>query len=329
MSSWRRCYKSGCQVFEKTLTEVVKEPIFCIGLFLHIIKSCYNKIMLKKIYIILIIVFVVAIFFSGFAWFSKQPQKLEVYFLDVGQGDAILIKTPFGQNVLIDGGPDSAILKRLGENLPWWERTIDLMILTHPHDDHVMGLNEVIKRYDIQKIVHTGVAYDSPAYATWQELVKDNRISSILVDRPQTINLGENCNLAILYPRQAIYGRGAENVNNTSIVSKLDCGGVKMLFAGDAEREEENELLKTNIDLSADIIKIGHHGSDTASGDEFLAKVKPQYAIIEVGENDFGLPSLRVIKRLERMGAKVYRTDQSGTIFIKNDWQNIKVFSER
>ena len=329
MSSWRRCYKSGCQVFEKTLTEVVKEPIFCIGLFLHIIESCYNKIMFKKIYIILIIIFIVVLSLSGFFWISQQQKRLEVDFLDVGQGDAILIKSPFGQNILIDGGPDSTILKRLGERLPWWERTIDLMILTHPHDDHVMGLNEVIKRYDVLKIVHTGAAYDSPAYTIWQEFARDNKIPTVLVDRPQMINLGENCNLAILYPRQEIYGRGAENLNNTSIVSKLDCSGVKILFAGDAEREEENELLKTNIDLSAGIIKIGHHGSDTASGDAFLAKVKPQYAIVEVGENNFGLPSLRVIKRLERMGVKVYRTDQSGTIFIKNEKQNIKVFSER
>ena len=259
----------------------------------------------------------------------QQPQRLEVNFLEVGQGDAILIKSPFGQNILIDGGPDSTILKRLGENLPWWERTIDLMVLTHPHDDHIAGLNEVIRRYDVQRIVYTGVVYDSPAYTTWQELVNKYQISTVIIDRPQTINLGENCNLEISYPQQAFYGRGVENLNNTSIISKLDCDGVKILFAGDAEKEEENELIKANVDLSADIIKAGHHGSDTASSDEFLAKIKPRYAIIETGENDFGLPSLRVIKKLERMGAKVYRTDQNGTIIVKNDGQKTEVFSER
>lgn len=285
--------------------------------------------MFRKKYIILTIIFVVALFFASYLWLTKQPRNLEVDFLDVGQGDAILIKSPFGQNILIDGGPDSLILKRLGENLPWWERTIDLIILTHPHDDHIVGFNEVLKRYEAQKIIYTGIVYDSPVYASWQKIVKDYQIPVVIIDRPQTINLGDNCNLEILYPRQAVYGQGIDNLNNSSLVAKLACNGMKILLMGDAEQEEEKELVQASIDLSADIIKVSHHGSDTASSDEFLARVKPQYAIIEAGKNDFGLPSLRVIKRLERLGAKVYRTDQNGTIIVKNSGSNIEVSLEQ
>lgn len=272
----------------------------------------------KKRLLGVIIFFSLAVVVSGFfLWLAaNKTLNLEIGFLDVGQGDAILIKSPFGQNILIDGGPDGIILKRLGDNLSWWERTIDLMILTHPHDDHVAGLNEVIKRYDVQKIIYTGVKYSSPTYDRWQELVKDYKISIAIVDRMQTINLGESCYLEILYPRQAIYNQSVDNLNNSSIVSRLTCDGIKILLMGDAEREEEKELIKSETDLSAEIIKIGHHGSDTATSDEFLEKVKPEIAILEVGKNDFGLPSLRVLKKLERQQIKIYRTDKDGTINI-------------
>jgi len=272
----------------------------------------------KKRLLGVIIFFSLAVVVSGFfLWLAaNKTLNLEIGFLDVGQGDAILIKSPFGQNILIDGGPDGTILKRLGDNLSWWERTIDLMILTHPHDDHVAGLNEVIKRYDVQKIIYTGVKYSSPTYDRWQELVKDYKIPIAIVDRMQTINLGESCYLEILYPRQAIYNQSVDNLNNSSIVSRLTCDGIKILLMGDAEREEEKELIKSETDLSAEIIKIGHHGSDTATSDEFLEKVKPEIAILEVGKNDFGLPSLRVLKKLERQQIKIYRTDKDGTINI-------------
>lgn len=269
------------------------------------------------------------IIFGLLYFYSKQQTNLSINFLDVGQGDAIFIKTPFNQNILVDGGPDSTVLKRLGENLPWWSRTIDLLVLTHPHDDHIIGLNEIIKRYDVRKIIYTGVVYDSSAYDSWQESVKAYQIPTVIIDHPQIINLGKNCILEILYPRQAIYGQSIDNLNNSSLVSKLVCAGVKILLVGDAEQAEEKELLQAEADLSADIIKVGHHGSDTASSEEFLAKVKPQYAIIEVGKNDFGLPSLRVIKRLERRGVKIYRTDQSGTIVIKKNDQKIEILPER
>lgn len=280
--------------------------------------------MLKRFYILLIIVvLVVAVVCLGFFYFFQQPPKLEVDFLDVGQGDAELIKTPFGQNILIDGGPDTTILKRLGENLPWWERTIDLIELTHPHEDHVTGLNNVIKRYNVKKVIYTGVTYDSPVYYSWLQAVTANKISATIIDRPQTIQLGPDCELEILYPLQPLVGQSMADLNDASIVSLLKYKQTRFLFTGDAGSDIEQKLIAANDDLVANVLKVGHHASDLATSEGFLTKVKPQYAIIEVGKNDYGLPSLRVIKRLERFGAKVYRTDEAGTVKVVSDGKNV------
>lgn len=282
--------------------------------------------MSKKVYLILIIIFIVALSLFIFVWSGEWSKKLEIDFLDVGQGDAELIKTPFNQNILIDGGPDNTILRRLGENLSWYDRTIDLMILTHPHEDHVAGLIEVLKRYKVKKILYTGVVYEAPVYQSWLELVKSKNIETVIIDRPQAIQLGEDCSLEIIWPSQPLAGLGAAELNDTSIVAKLRYKQNSFLFMGDLQIDKEQELIKNNIDLQANVLKVGHHGSDTASSEEFLEKVKPQIAIIEVGQkNDFGLPSLRVIKKLERIGATIHRTDQTGTVKMTSDGINIVI----
>lgn len=262
---------------------------------------------------------------------SYNPEKrLEVDFLDVGQGDAILIKTPFDQNILIDGGPDDSVIEELADNLPWWDKSIDLMILTHPHDDHVNGLIDVLKRYNVEKVVYTGVVHTAPNYIEWLEIIRDKNIPTILINKPQTIEFGENCGLDIIYPRVDLSGKTVSNLNNSSIVSLLDCEDKRFLFTGDAEREIEEELVdfisnpplpppERGIELNVDVLKAGHHGSDTSSSEDFLNLVSPDFSIIMVGEdNKFGHPSLRILKRLERINSQVYRTDINGTIKIVN-----------
>ena len=254
-------------------------------------------------------------------WLSYQPANLlAVDFLDVGQGDAILIKTPAGQNILIDGGPSSKIINQLSENLAWWDRKIDLMILTHPHDDHVTGLIEVLKRYQVKQILYTGVVHTGPNYLAWLEQVREQKIKMIIIDRPQTINLAKDCSLEIIYPRTSLLGREVNNLNNASIALKLVYGQTKFLLAGDIEAEVEQELIKSGVDLTAQVFKLNHHGSNSSNSQEFLEKIQPEFAVIEVGaDNKFGHPSQRVLKRLERLKVKVLRTDQNGTIkFISN-----------
>ena len=240
---------------------------------------------------------------------------MEVAFLDVGQGDASLIKTPFGQNILIDGGSDYKIIERLEEELPWWDATIDLMILTHPHNDHVAGLIFVLERYDVKKILYTGVVHSVPAYLEWLKIIKAKNIPLVIIDRPQEIIFGNNCFLDIIYPRKSLLAKSVNNLNNSSIVAELDCEDRTVLFMGDAETEVEEELIKIGDLGSVEILKVGHHGSNTSSNQEFLELVNPQKAIISAGkDNKFGHPSLRIIKRLERLGAEILRTDLDGTI---------------
>lgn len=259
-------------------------------------------------------------------WFAySAPKNLEVDFLDVGQGDAILIKAPGGQNILVDGGPNKIAVKRLGENLPWWDKRIDLMILTHPHDDHVTGLIEVLKRYRVKRILYTGATHSAPNYLTWLKTVRDKKVPLVIIDKKQTIDLGQGANLQILYPNQSLLNKTLPDLNNSSIIIKLIYGRNKFLLTGDAGLAVEKALLDSSDDLSADVLKVGHHGSQYSSSEEFLGRVKPRFAVILVGEgNNFGHPNLRIIKRLARIGAKIFRTDKQGTIKIISDGQNLK-----
>lgn len=264
-------------------------------------------------------------------WFFYHPEKkLEIDFLDVGQGDSVLIKAPAGQNILIDGGPDKSVLRQLGGSLPWYDRSLDLIILTHPHDDHLTGLIEVVKRYQADKILYSGVPHSTPNYLSWLKLIKEKGIKLVIVDRQQKINLGQGAWLEIIYPDKSLAGQTVEKLNNSSIVIKLTYNKNSFLFVGDAETEEEQYLIDLGRDLSADVLKVGHHGSKDATSENFLAKVKPKIAVIEVGrENQFGHPNARTIGRLERIGAKIFRTDLNGKIKLTSDGQKIAVKTEK
>jgi len=256
----------------------------------------------------------------------SAPRNLEVDFLDVGQGDAILIKTPGGQNVLIDGGPDKTVIKRIGENLSWWDKQIDLMILTHPHDDHVTGLVEVLKRYRVKRILYTGATHNAPNYLSWLKTVRDKKIPLTIIDKEQIIDLGEKVKLAVLYPNQSLLNKTLSDLNDSSIIIKLICGQTKFLLTGDAGLPVEKALLESGADLSAEVLKVGHHGSEYSTSQEFLEKIRPKTAVISVGrDNDFGHPNLRIIKRLERAGAEIYRTDLNGTVKAMSDGVKVRI----
>lgn len=277
-----------------------------------------------KIYFLFFIIVLILLFLTFF-WFYYQPNRqLKVDFLDVGQGDAILIKAPTGQNILIDGGPDKKIIKRLGENLNSWDKQIDLMVLTHPHDDHVSGLIDVFKRYNVKEIIYSGVVHNSPNYLAWLKIVRDKKIPLTIINKPQTIKLSDDCWLEIIYPQESLLGLEMENLNNSSLAIRLIYNKTKFLFVGDLEEPIEARLLNNKTDLTANVLKVGHHGSDTSSSQLFLEKVNQQIAVISVGkDNDFGHPNLRIIKRLERLGAQALRTDQSGTIKLISDGQKV------
>ncbi len=248
-------------------------------------------------------------------------QLFEISILNVGQGDAILAEAPTGQVILIDGGPDKKILRRLGEELPFWERRIDLVALTHPHEDHFAGLNLVLERYEIGVVLITGVEAHSQGYQHFLDIINQRHIPLFIIEKPEQLVFGDVI-FNVLYPTYSFKGRRISNLNNSSLIIKMQYGRIDMLLTGDAEKEEELELLADKIDLEAEILKVGHHGSETSSTEEFLRAVKPALALISSGlGNKYGHPSPRTLKRLERLGVPVRRTDNEGTIHLLTDGQ--------
>jgi len=279
----------------------------------------------RKILIKLATTFFIFLLLWGiFYWQSKEEKgKLVVNFFDVGQGDSIFIKTPNNQKILIDGGPDNGVLAKLGKNLPFYDKEIDLMILTHPHSDHLVGLVEVLKRYKVKKIISTGVIHATPEYLAWLEEIKEQKIPLEIAIAGQVLDFGNETKMEILYPLENLAGQSVDDLNNTSIVSKLTFKNNSFLFMGDAEATAEEKLIASGADLKADILKIGHHGSKNATSESFLEKVDPQSAVISVGaKNKFGHPSGLVVNRLKREGIEILRTDERGDIKFLGDGEN-------
>ncbi len=279
----------------------------------------------KKSFIVITLVFLA----SCYLWtlFQALPDgKLYVYALDVGQGDAILIKTPEGKKVLIDGGPGNVVLERLNEELSFFENTIDMMILTHPHADHVDGLVEVLKRYEVKKVLFTGVECHYPTYEEFMRLIYEKEIPFGFSESDKDYLLEPNVYLDILYPIEPITGQEVKNLNNSSITLILVYGETRMLLTGDAEEEQEEEILMTAADISANIYKAGHHGSKTATSEIFFSSVRPEAVFICAGkDNHFGHPHEETMSLLERNEVEVRVTKDNGTIEYVSDGKNYKI----
>lgn len=276
-----------------------------------------NKKLLTIIF--LVIIFSIAAINNSGSVKGVEDGNLVVYFLDVGQGDATLIRTPDGNDILIDGGRDNTVVTKLGQYLPFYDRDIEVMILTHPDSDHVTGLIEVLRRYRVEKIMMTGVSHNSSVYKKYLAEISDYTIVEI-IDSPRVIDLGGGVQFDIIYPLESFEGRSVDNINNTSITGRLIYGDTSIMMTGDLEIEEE--LLDLGINLKSDIYKSGHHGAKNANDKEFVLSVDPEVATISVGEdNSFGHPHYRTIKNLEKTGAEIFRTDIQGDLIFYSNGQ--------
>jgi len=266
--------------------------------------------------------------FNILAWQAvsdlNKPQLLEVIFLDIGQGDAIFIETPQQHQILIDGGPSSKILEKLGKNLPFWDRTIDLVILTHPEKDHLSGLIEVLKRYKIENILWTGIKRDTPEYNEWLKLIKKEGAKIFIAKAGQKI-VAQKSIFQILNPSENLEGETIKNSNDTSIVIKLVFGENSFLFTGDISKSVEKKFLNEKVDIDSDVLKVGHHGSKTSSSEDFLAVVSPIISVISSGKNNsYGHPHQEVLDTLGRYG-RILRTDLDGDIKIISNGENYAI----
>ncbi len=251
----------------------------------------------------------------GMLFLQIPDQKFHIYFLDIGQGDSILIKTPQNHQILIDGGPGNTVIEELGEVLPFFDKSIDLIVLTHPHADHVDGLIEVIKRFNVDNVLITGVFYDSPDYKEFLNEIKEKNINVLFVESVTDFRFG-NTVLDIIYPKNRIVGKKFPNANNSSIAMRVLYKNIKILLTGDIEAEAEQKLIQTGLDLKADIFKAGHHGSKTSSSIDLLRKIRPTIAIIQSGaENSFGHPHKETLENFKKIGVKkIFRNDLQGRI---------------
>jgi len=262
---------------------------------------------------------------------TMPDDKLRVSFLDIGQGDAILIQKG-NQQVLVDGGPSpQAISLELGDKMPFWDRTIELVVLTHPHSDHITGLLEVLQRYKVEQVLYPDLDdldYQSSLYEEWFELIEEKNIECKTAKAGQQIDLGEGVTIKVLHPGTSPLTGTGSDINNNSVVLRLSMGRVSFLLAADIEWEAEFELIAQGADLSGTVLKVGHSGSHTSTTPEFLAVANPQVAVISVGkDNPFGHPSNEVVERLEeKLGSEnIYRTDEQGTIEFTTDGERLWV----
>ena len=278
---------------------------------------------------------IVLVYLNILAWivvFDLVQNDLKVIFFDVGQGDSIFIQTPQKHQILIDGGPTSVVLEKLGNEMPFYDRTIDLIILTHPEHDHIGGLLEVLKRYRVENILWTGVLRDTAEFKEWERLlVEEKNVVIEIAQAGQRIvcaasTFEKTVNMNILYPFENLDKQIIKNTNNTSIVIQLIFGENKFLFTGDTYKSVERKLIERELLLKSDILKIGHHGSKTSTSEEFIEAVDPEIGVISVGrENSYGHPTPEVLEILKKYDINILRTDELGDIKIISDGQTIKV----
>lgn len=251
------------------------------------------------------------------AVYTKESEVGRVTFamLDVGQGDGLFIQGPTGTQVLVDAGPNTgAVLRALPKVMPWWDRTLDMVIETHPDADHMGGMLDVFERYKVGAFVTPGIVKHNTTTDTLDKYVDKERAKIYVARRGMVIDIGAGAYIRVLYPDVEVAG-WSERSNDGSIVAQLVYGSSTVMLTGDSAFETEDKLLGAGESIESDILKVGHHGSKTSTSEKFLAAVHPSVALVSVGaKNLYGHPTQETLDRLSKAGVPVMRTDQEGTI---------------
>lgn len=271
----------------------------------------------------------VFLFVNIFIWSAvaraDRHGALTVAFLDIGQGDAIYIEAPNGNQMLIDGGPSSgALLRALGEVMPFYDRSVDLVLATHPDQDHVGGLPAVIDRMHVDSVVTTENTSGTGAYGAFEKTIIEKHPTRILARTGERIILDNGIALEILFPDRNTAGW---DTNTGSIVARLSYGAESFLFTGDSPQAVEQYLVgKDGVALHTNVLKLGHHGSRTSSSRVFLSAVNPDYAIISAGlNNKYGHPHKEVLDLLAELKIPMVSTIDHGTIVFETDGESLQM----
>jgi competence protein ComEC len=264
---------------------------------------------------------------------SLPDGKLHVVIADVGQGDSVLITTPRGRSLLIDGGPDPlAAARLLRDSLPFWDRSVDMVVLTHPHSDHVAGLPEVLRRYDVERILERTISFESADYAEWREAVNAEGAAIVQAAAGQILYTDDGVVLEVLAPFEKLPAGASSDPNRASVVLRLTYGQVSFLLTGDMFTEAEQGLLALGTLVQSSVLKVAHHGSRTSTSERFLERVGPAVAVISVGENNWhGHPHEEVFRTLlERVGEQnLFLTSERGTVEFVTDGSRLTVTTDR
>lgn len=269
-------------------------------------------------------VLILSTLLTWFKIYQSGPGPLTVHFLDVGQGDAILVETPSHKRFLLDGGPNKKVVTEMGKALPFGARTIDLVIESHPDGDHIGGLPEVLERYKVGLFLEPGVESENDLDDELRKRLSEKEIPRILAKRGMVVDFGDGARLTILFPDRDV---SMWDTNDASIVARLDYGESSFLLTGDAGIKTESTMIYHSAELlDVDVLKAGHHGSRTSTSAAFAAAVSPAYAVISAGkDNSYGHPHSQVLDVLNNLGAEIKSTAESGTIIFESDGEELKI----
>ena len=274
------------------------------------------------------VLFFVGILFAAnfFIWYAVSAEErgiLTVAFLDVGQGDAIFIESPTGKQILLDGGPDGSVLSRIGALLPFYDRSIDMLIVSNPDKDHFAGFIDVLKNYQVGNIMEPGTIPNTEIYKIFKEFIREEGATSVLARRGMNIDLGGGVYLQILFPDRDVSGL---STNDGSIIAKLIYGDISFLLPGDTTQNIEKYLVGLDgSNLDVDVLKLAHHGSKTSSSEPLLAVTTSEYAVISAGvKNRYGHPHREVLERLAKYNIPALGTYKEGTIIFESDGEQLR-----
>jgi len=271
-----------------------------------------------RLFLLFLFLLLVDILLLRLDW-QNSRRVLTFAMLNVGQGDALFIESPTGTQIMFDGGPARKVLGPLAGVMSPFDRTIDAIVITNPDADHIGGFSDILKNYKVGLVLEPGTLNDSKTFQNLKTEIKKQNIPDILGKRGMRLHIGGGAFIDILFPDRDV---SSWETNDGSVVARLTYGDTSIMLTGDATKKAEKIILEENLstELESTILKVGHHGSRTSTSSSFVKTVSPEYALISAGkDNKYGHPHQDTLSTLAQFGAKIIRTDLSGSIIIKCD----------